>query len=64
MKHDIFDEFQECTRCYRSYHHRVMIQKKDTSDHLCIRCFNIRKNENEKSNTLQSNDYGKNTKVA
>jgi len=59
-----YEKFYECTRCNRLYHHQVMIQKKDTSDHLCIRCFNIRKKENEKSNTLQSNDYSKNTKVA
>ena len=64
MMYDPYEKFHECTRCNRSYHHQMMMQKKYTSDHLCIRCFNIRKKENEKSNTLQSNDYSKNTKVA
>ena len=46
-----------------------MIQSKNTFNHFCIRCFNITEKEKkydtqEKTNTLQSNDHGKNKEAA
>ena len=63
-----FDTHSECTHCYKKYHHDLMMTLKNSFDHLCIRCFNLKEKEKEyekeKTNALQSNDYSKNQKVA
>jgi hypothetical protein len=43
-----------------------MVQTKNAVDHYCLKCFNLKENENEKekTNTLQSNDYSEDQKVA
>jgi len=64
----IFNTHSECTHCYKKYHHDLMMTVKNSFDHLCIRCFNLKekekKYEKEKTNTLQSNDYSEDQKVA
>ena len=66
----LFDEvFHECAECKRRYHQQVMIQTTDKLDHLCIRCFNRKKNEkaNEKtttSNSLSSTNNNEDKKAA
>ena len=50
----MFDEFHDCKSCNRRYHQ-------------CIRCYNFKdehEKEREKINTLQSNDYSEDKKVA
>ena len=63
-----FDTHSECTHCYKKYHHDLMMTLKNSFDHLCIRCFNLKEKEKEyekeKTNTLQSNDYSKNKETA
>ena len=54
-----------CTNCYKKYHHDVMVQTRNAVDHYCLKCFNLKENENEKekTNTLQSNDYSEDQKA-
>jgi hypothetical protein len=63
---NLFGNHSDCTRCHRKYHHDLMMVTK--IDHLCIRCFNVKKKEKEyekeKTNALQSNDHSENQKVA
>jgi hypothetical protein len=65
---NLFGTHSDCTRCHRKYHHDLMMVTKNSFDHLCIRCFNVKEKEKEyekeKTNTLQSNDYSKDQKVA
>ena len=64
----MFDEFHDCKSCNRRYHQWLMIAIKNKyPDHLCIRCYNFKdehEKEREKTNTLQSNDYSEDKKVA
>jgi hypothetical protein len=61
-----YSKHSHCTNCFKKYHHDVMIQTKNSVDHYCLKCFNLKENENEKekTNTLQSNDYSEDQKVA
>ena len=64
----LFDEFHTCVECNRKYHQWLMMAIKNKyPDHLCIRCFNFKdenEKEREKINTLQSNDHSQDKKVA
>tara|TARA_R110001592_G_scaffold83612_2_gene247548 strand:- start:842 stop:985 length:144 start_codon:yes stop_codon:yes gene_type:complete len=43
-----------------------MVQTGNGINHYCLKCFNLKENENEKekTNTLQSNDYSEDQKAA
>ena len=61
-----YGTFSHCTNCYKKYHHQVMVQTDKGINHYCLKCFNLKENENEKekTNTLQSNDYSEDQKAA
>ena len=43
-----------------------MVQTGNGINHYCLKCFNLKENENEKekTNRLQSNDYSEDQKAA
>ena len=43
-----YKTFSHCTNCYKKYHHQVMIQTDKGINHYCLKCFNLKENENEK----------------
>ena len=59
-----FNNFYNCTNCWKKYHHDLMMLTSNGVNHYCIKCYNLKENENAKKDTLQSNDHSKNKKVA
>ena len=41
-----------------------MVLTSNGINHYCIKCFNLKENENAKKDTLQSDDHSENKKVA